>query len=96
VFGRSVVASAPQPDPLPCLIADAEPAVLGRTVLAVAAMHEPDEQGRCRVCAPRRPWWRWWSRDRGGACPTRRVLWSTLVGESAGRDGAGSTLAEAG
>lgn len=69
--------AAQQADPLPFLIADAEPAVLGRTVLAVAAMHEPDEHGRCRICSTR---WRW-RRSRGESwCSTRRMLWATLVG----------------
>lgn len=66
-------------DPLPFLIADAEPAVLGRTVLAVAAMHEPDEYGRCRVCSGHRRWRLRW-RSRGESwCSTRRMLWATLV-----------------
>lgn len=69
-------ASAANADPLPCLIADAEPAVLGRTVLALAAMHEPDENGRCRVCSTR---WRWRRSRREAWCSTRRMLWATLV-----------------
>lgn len=70
--------SSERPDPLPSLIADAEPAALGRTVLAVAAMHEPDERGRCRVCGTG---WRWRRASRGQSwCSTRRMLWATLVG----------------
>lgn len=72
------IPSPERPDPLPSLIADAEPAALGRTVLAVAAMHEPDERGRCRVCGTR---WRWRRAARGQSwCSTRRMLWATLVG----------------
>ena len=61
---------------LPRLLADAPPEVLGRTVLAVATMHEPDPDGRCRACQPgERRWWRR-SRRRFGnyPCPTRRML----------------------
>jgi hypothetical protein len=77
--GGSRLVATPHSDPLPFLIADAEPVVLGRTVLAVAAMHEPDENGRCRICSTHR-WWplRLRSRDESW-CSTRRMLWATLA-----------------
>lgn len=79
--GESDDASEGRQDPLPLLIADAEPAVLGRAVLAVAAMHEPDAEGRCRVCEANRRF-RPWRRSRSAtACPTRRMLWVALAGE---------------
>ncbi|HEY9472636.1 MAG TPA: hypothetical protein VIS06_02165, partial [Mycobacteriales bacterium] len=49
--GRPAGSSARMVD-LPRLLADAPPEVLGRTVLAVATMHEPDPDGRCRACQP--------------------------------------------
>lgn len=61
---------------LPGLLAEADSVVLGRTVMAVAAMHESDRDGRCRYCRPRR--WRWW-RGTADPCPTRRVLAAELV-----------------
>ncbi|HEX5495985.1 MAG TPA: hypothetical protein VFX70_15560 [Mycobacteriales bacterium] len=59
------------------LLAGAPPEAWGRTVLAVAAMHEPDEHGQCRYCRPDpadRPRWRWWKRPAARPCPTRRML----------------------
>lgn len=63
-------------DRLPGLLAEADPVVLGRTVMAVAAMHEADRDGRCRYCRPSR--WRWW-RHTAYPCPTRRVMAAELV-----------------
>lgn len=57
------------------LVADATPTVLGRTVLAVAAMHEPNECGRCPWCHPAA---RWWRRRPSGPCRTRRVIVAEL------------------
>ncbi|HEX5493858.1 MAG TPA: hypothetical protein VFX70_04700 [Mycobacteriales bacterium] len=65
-------------DRLPGLLAEADPAVLGRTVLALAAMHEAARDGRCRYCRPhQRRWWRW--RGSADPCPTRRVLAAELL-----------------
>lgn len=62
---------------LPMLLADAPPEVQGRALLAVAAMHEPDESGRCRWCGPRP---RFWRRRRRSAelCRTHRVIVAEL------------------
>lgn len=59
------------------LLADAPPHVWGRTVLAVAAMHEPYPDGRCRWCRPDRRWWRVRRRPVGD-CRTRRVILAEL------------------
>lgn len=64
---------------LPDLIALAAPETLGRVVLAIAAMHERDEHGRCRQCPPHRPSrWRWWRRS-SQPCPTWRVMRAELL-----------------
>ncbi|HEY9472971.1 MAG TPA: hypothetical protein VIS06_03860 [Mycobacteriales bacterium] len=61
-------------------LADAPPEVLGRVMLAVATMHEPDGQGRCRWCRPTRSrWWRWARRGPQVPCPTRRVMAAELA-----------------
>jgi hypothetical protein len=76
---RFEVDRLPMTQRLPYLLADAPPDTLGRIALAVAAMHEVDEYGRCRVCIdcqPRR--WRWWRRGSERACPTRGVMWASL------------------
>lgn len=67
------------------LLAGARPETWGRTVLAVAAMHEPDQHGHCRYCRPDphdRP--RWWRRRQRGPvqpCPTRRMLLAEVIAE---------------
>ncbi|HEX5493457.1 MAG TPA: hypothetical protein VFX70_02635 [Mycobacteriales bacterium] len=55
-------------------LAEAPPEAWGRMVLAVAAMHEPDDTGQCRYCRPDRHRWRWWRRLAARPCPTRRML----------------------
>lgn len=60
---------------VPQLLAEADPAVLARTVLSLAAMHEPDRSGRCRYCRPTQ--WGWWRRTTH-PCPTRRVMVAEL------------------
>ncbi|HEX5497136.1 MAG TPA: hypothetical protein VFX70_21445 [Mycobacteriales bacterium] len=60
---------------LEVLLAGADHTELARTVLAVAAMHEPGTHGRCRYCQSRR--WPWSRRPRGH-CPTRRVIVAEL------------------
>lgn len=72
---------------LPELIADAAPEALGRVVLAVAAQHDLDADGWCRVCAdhlPRR-WVRWGRASRpapGEPCCTQRLIWAELFIDS--------------
>jgi hypothetical protein len=62
------------------LIAEAPPEVLGRAMLAVAALPEDGPDGRCPVCAECRPrGWRWWRRSPGYPCPTRRVMVTELT-----------------
>lgn len=63
------------PDEVAVRVAEAPPHVLGRTVLAVAAMHEPDDRGRCRRC-PRQYRLRWWRP--GTPYPTWRVIVAEL------------------
>ena len=68
-------------------IVNAAPEVLGRTVLAVAALHEPGPEGYCLVCAecrPRRWRWRWWRKAPGYPCPTRRAMAAELYATPAG------------
>ncbi len=66
--------TASTPD-LAGLVISAPPEVWGRTVLAVAAMHEPDVRGRCRYCRPgRRRRWHWRRYGTCDPCPTRRLL----------------------
>ena len=66
-------------------IVDAAPEVLGRTVLAVAALHEPGPEGYCPVCAECRPRrWRWWRKAPGYPCPTRRAMAAELYATPAG------------
>ncbi|HEX5495707.1 MAG TPA: hypothetical protein VFX70_14140 [Mycobacteriales bacterium] len=57
------------------LLAGADPVAVSRTVMSLAAMHEPDRSGRCRYCRAGR--WLWWRRT-GYPCPTRRVLVAEL------------------
>jgi hypothetical protein len=67
------------PERLPGLVAEAAPETLGRLVLALAALHEPDERGWCAWCVACRPGrWRWRRRGPGRECPTRRVMWAEL------------------
>lgn len=62
------------------MIAEAPPEVLGRAMLAVAALHEDGPDGRCPVCAECRPRrWRWWRRSPGHPCPTRRAMVTELT-----------------
>lgn len=61
------------PADIAALTADTDAPALSRTLLAVAAMHEPDHRGRCRWCRPDIGGWRWWQRA-GCPCPTRRVI----------------------
>lgn len=71
---------------LPQLLAESPTVVLERTVLAVAAMHDVDEHGHCRVCAECRPRrWRWWRRSPNYPCPTRRVMWAELHADTGPR-----------
>lgn len=65
-------------DPLPLLLAEADPVALSRTVMAVAAMHEPDATGRCPWCTRHRP--AGWRRGRRATvqCQTRRVIVAEL------------------
>lgn len=71
---------------LPQILADSPPVVLERTVLAVAALHETDEQGYCRVCVDcRSRRWRWWRRAPSYPCPTRRVMWVELHADTGPR-----------
>ena len=66
-------------------IVDASPEVLGRTVLAVAALHEPGPGGYCLVCVECRPHrWRWWRKEPGCPCPTRRAMAAELYATPAG------------
>jgi hypothetical protein len=66
-------------------IVDAAPEVLGRTVLAVAALHEPGPEGYCPVCAECRPRrWRWWRKAPRYPCPTRRAMAAELYATPAG------------
>ncbi|HEX5496868.1 MAG TPA: hypothetical protein VFX70_20090 [Mycobacteriales bacterium] len=62
---------------LPVLLAGADQTELSRTVLAVAAMHEPGADGRCRYCRPGRTRRLWWRRP-AAECPTRRVIIAEL------------------
>lgn len=63
---------------LAVLLADAPPEVLGRAMLAVAAMHEPDESGRCRWCGPHPRFWRRRRRRCAEPCRTHRVIVAEL------------------
>jgi hypothetical protein len=60
------------------LVTDAPPEVLGRVVLAVAALHEPGTLGHCPQCAECQPCrWRRWRRTTHAPdypCPTWRVM----------------------
>lgn len=58
---------------LPVLVIGATRDDLARTVLAVAAMHEPGPHGRCPHCQPRR-----WRRPTG-PCPTHRLVTAELT-----------------
>ena len=69
------------------LVTDAPPEVLGRVVLAVAALHEPVPLGHCPQCSecqPRR-WRRWRTTHAPGyPCPTRQVMAIGLRAETSG------------
>ncbi|HEY9474889.1 MAG TPA: hypothetical protein VIS06_13680 [Mycobacteriales bacterium] len=71
-------------DDLTGLLAEAPPEAWGRTVLAVAAMHEPDGSGRCRYCRPDRRGWRWWRRPPARPCPTQRMLLTGITAVDGG------------
>ncbi|HEX5494345.1 MAG TPA: hypothetical protein VFX70_07220 [Mycobacteriales bacterium] len=60
---------------LPILVAGAHHDDLARTVLAIAAMHEPEPGGHCRWCQPQA---RWWRRRPAGPCRTHRVIVAEL------------------
>ncbi|HEX5495577.1 MAG TPA: hypothetical protein VFX70_13490 [Mycobacteriales bacterium] len=56
-------------------VADAGAITLARTIMALAAMHEPGPDGRCRWCRSHR---RWRRRRRPGPCRTWRVIRAEL------------------
>lgn len=73
-----------EPDEVRTLVDDTPPAVWGRTLRVIAAMHEPDDTGRCRWCQPRHRLGRrldrltrWWRRP-DAECQTRRVIRAEL------------------
>ncbi|HEY9471973.1 MAG TPA: hypothetical protein VIQ76_20395 [Propionibacteriaceae bacterium] len=82
---RAAAETADERPRLAEVIVDAPPEVLGRAVLAVAALHEPGPEGYCLVCAECRPRrWRWWRKAPEYPCPTRRAMAAELYATPAG------------